>query len=208
MFGTRMCVPNDESLKHEILQEAHNFPYAMHLGSTKILRTLKEHYWWANIKREIATFVSMCLICQQVKVERQKLSSLLQPLSIPEWKLKHITMDFVFKLPRTQSGHNSIWVIVDQLTKSTRFLPIKEKYTLDKLAKLYVNEIMRLHDVPKLGILDWDSRFISRLQNALQEALGTQLNFKTAFIPRQMDNRKDFGRHVEVLCPIIQGKLG
>jgi hypothetical protein len=149
MFGCRLCVPNDDDLKQEILEEAHSSAYAMHPGSTKMFRTLREYYWWPNMKREIAAFVSRCLICQQVKAERQKPSGLLQPLPIPEWKWEHITMDFVFKLPRTQSGHNGIWVIVDRLTKSAHFLPVKERYTLERLASLYVNEVVRLHGVPE-----------------------------------------------------------
>jgi hypothetical protein len=113
MFGTRLCVPNDENLKHEILEETHNSAYVMHLGGTKMYRTLREHYWWPNMKREIAAYVSKCLVCQQVKAEQHKPSGLLQPLPIPKWKWEHITMNFVFKLPQTQSGHDRIWVIVD-----------------------------------------------------------------------------------------------
>ncbi|CAL9005835.1 unnamed protein product, partial [Prunus brigantina] len=98
MVGTRLYVPNDQTLKREILEEAHSSAFAMHPGSTKMYYTLKEHYWWPFMKKEIAEYVSKCLICQQVKAERQKPSGLLQPLPIPEWKWERITMDFVFKL--------------------------------------------------------------------------------------------------------------
>ena len=86
------------------------------------------------MKREIADFVSRCLICQQVKVEHQRPAGLLQPLSIPEWKWEHISMDFVTGLPKSVKGHDAIWVIVDRLTKSSHFLPIKTKFSLDRLA--------------------------------------------------------------------------
>ena len=86
IFGTRLCVPADEALKRDILDEAHNSIFAMHPGSTKMYRTLRGHYWWPGMKRDVAEFVSKCLVCQQVKVERQKPSGLLQPLPIPEWK--------------------------------------------------------------------------------------------------------------------------
>ncbi|VVA38043.1 PREDICTED: retrotransposon, partial [Prunus dulcis] len=102
MVGNRLYVPNDEVLKREILEEAHESVFAMHPGSTKMYHTLREHYWWPFKKKEIAEYVRRCLICQQVKAERQKPSGLLQPLSIPEWKWERLTMDFVFKLPRTQ----------------------------------------------------------------------------------------------------------
>ncbi|KAK9912200.1 hypothetical protein M0R45_036072 [Rubus argutus] len=126
-----------------------------------MFRTLREFYWWPNMKREIAAFVSRCLICQQVK-RNDKTFGLLQPLPIPEWKWEHITMDFVFKLPRTRNGHNGIWVVVDRLTstKSAHFLPVKEKYTLDRLASLYVNEIVRLHGVPESIVSDRDTRLL------------------------------------------------
>ena len=86
------------------------------------------------MKREIADFVSRCLICQQVKVEHQRHAGLLQPLSILEWKWEHISMDFVTGLPKSVKGHDAIWVIADRLTKSSHFLPIKTTFSLDRLA--------------------------------------------------------------------------
>lgn len=100
------------------------------------------------MKTEIATYVSKCLTCAKVKVEYQKPSGLLQQPEIPEWKWERITMDFVTKLPRTASGLDSIWVIVDRLTKSAYFLPIKETDKLEKLTRTYLREIVRLHGVP------------------------------------------------------------
>ncbi|VVA41320.1 PREDICTED: retrotransposon, partial [Prunus dulcis] len=109
MVGNRLYVPHDEALKKEILEEAHSSAFAMHPGSTKMYHTLREHYWWPFMKKEIAEYVRKCLICQQVKAERQKPSGLLQPLPIPEWKWEHLTMDFVFKLPRTRNRHDGVW---------------------------------------------------------------------------------------------------
>ncbi|KAI5316171.1 hypothetical protein L3X38_045347 [Prunus dulcis] len=109
MVGNRLYVPHDEALKREILEEAHSSAFAMHPGSIKMYHTLREHYWWPFMKKEIAEYVRKCLICQQVKAERQKPSGLLQPLPIPEWKWEHLTMDFVFKLPRTRNKHDGVW---------------------------------------------------------------------------------------------------
>uniref|UniRef100_A0A2N9I829 Reverse transcriptase domain-containing protein n=1 Tax=Fagus sylvatica TaxID=28930 RepID=A0A2N9I829_FAGSY len=97
-FGNRLCVPKDSTIKREILEEAHHSPYTVHPGSTKMYRDLREVYWWNNMKREIAHFVEQCLTCQQVKVEHQRPSGLLQPLPIPEWKWENISMDFVFSI--------------------------------------------------------------------------------------------------------------
>ncbi|VVA39016.1 PREDICTED: retrotransposon, partial [Prunus dulcis] len=184
MVGTRLYVPNDEALKREILEEAHSSAFAMHPGSTKMYHTLREHYWWPFMKKEIAEYVRKCLICQQVKAERQKPSGLLQPLPIPEWKWEHLTMDFVFKLPRTRNKHDGVWVIGDRLTKSAHFLPVRANYTLNKLAKLFIDEIVRLHRVPVSITSDRDPRFTSRFWTKLHETFGTQLQFSTAFHPQ------------------------
>ena len=148
VLGQRLCAPGVIELKKEIMEEAHSSAYAMHPGSTKIYKTLKDHYWWRGMKREIAKFVSKCLTCQQIKIEHQKPAGLLQPLSIPEWKWEKITMDFVTGFPWTQRQHDAIWVIVDRLTKSAHFLPVNVEDSLEKMAKLYVDEIVRLHCVP------------------------------------------------------------
>ncbi|XP_071920667.1 uncharacterized protein [Coffea arabica] len=97
-----------------------------------------------------------------MKAEHQKPSGLLQPLEIPEWKWEHITMDFVSGLPRTQKGHDAVWVIVDRLTKSAHFLPVNMKYSMEKLAQLYMDEIVRLHGIPVSIVSDRDPRFVSR----------------------------------------------
>ncbi|KAI5335422.1 hypothetical protein L3X38_025555 [Prunus dulcis] len=109
---------------------------------------------------------------------------LLHPLPIPEWKWERITMDFMFKLPRTQSKHDGVWVIVDRLTKSAHFLPVRANYSLNKLAKIFIDEIVRLHGVPVSIVSDRDPRFTSRFWTKLNEAFGTQLQFSTAFHPQ------------------------
>ena len=134
----------------------------MHPGSTKMYRNLREHFWWDGMKNDIAQFVARCLTCQQVKIEHQRPSGLLQPLSIPQWKWEQISMDFVSGLPRTRRDHDSIWVIVDRLTKSAHFLAIKTTYSLSRLARLFVDEIVRLHGAPVSILSDRDPQFTSR----------------------------------------------
>ncbi|XP_055824359.1 uncharacterized protein LOC129892847 [Solanum dulcamara] len=84
LYQNRLCVPKDENLRKEILDEAHTSPYAMHPGGTKIFQTIKEHYWWNDMKKDIAEFTSSCLVCKHIKVEHQVPTDLLQPLSIPK----------------------------------------------------------------------------------------------------------------------------
>ena len=136
------------------------------------------------MKKEIAEYVSRCGICQQVKIEHQRPAGELQPLPIPEWKWENIAMDFVIGLPKGNEGNDAIWVVVDRLTKSVLFLPIKMTDPIDKLAKLYVNEVIRLHGVPISMVSDRDPRFTSRLWPCLQRALGTEVNLSTAYHPQ------------------------
>ncbi|XP_055802049.1 uncharacterized protein LOC129871191 [Solanum dulcamara] len=144
-------------------------------------QTIKEHYWWNSMKKDIAKFTSRCLVCQQIKAEHQVPTGLLELLSIPEWKWERITMDFVSGLLCTQRNHDAIWVVVDRLTKNAHFLAIKMDYPLEHLAELYVEEIVRLHRVPVSIVSDQDPRFTSRFWTRLQEPLGTRLNFSTSF---------------------------
>jgi hypothetical protein len=183
-IGNRWCVPSDDDLKRTIMDEAHKSSLTVHPGSTKMYKDLHDHFWWPNMKKEIAEYVSRCLTCQQVKAEHRRPPGMLQPLPVPEWKWEHITMDFVSGLPRTTGGHDSIWVIVDRLTKSAHFLPVRTTYSLNRLARLYLQEIVRLHGVPVSIVSDRDPRFVSRFWSGLQEAMGTRLKFSTAFHPQ------------------------
>ena len=131
----------------------------------------------------MAKFVSQCLVCEQVKVEHQNPASLLHSMPILEWKWDHIAMDFITSLPRTSRGHDAIWVIIDHLTKLAHFLPIKKTFPLNWLAKLYFEEIVRLHGIPASIVSNRDLRFTSQLWGALHEALETQLKFNIAFHP-------------------------
>ncbi|KAL0556646.1 hypothetical protein IC582_005160 [Cucumis melo] len=184
LFERRLCVPSDSAVKTELLSEAHSSPFSMHPGSTKMYQDLKRVYWWRNMKREVAEFVSKCLVCQQVKAPRQKPAGLLQPLSIPEWKWENVSMDFITGLPRTLRGFTVIWVVVDRLTKSAHFVPGKSTYTASKWAQLYMSEIVILHGVPVSIVSDRDARFTSKFWKGLQTAMGTRLDFSTAFHPQ------------------------
>nr|GEY60705.1 putative reverse transcriptase domain, ribonuclease H-like domain, aspartic peptidase domain protein [Tanacetum cinerariifolium] len=114
------------------------------------------------MKKDIAVYVSKCFTCLKVKVEHQRPSRLLHQPEIPKWKWERIAMDFVTNLPRTSSGHDTIWVIVDRLTKSAHFLPTREDYKMNRLARLYLNKIVARHGVPISIISDRDSRFTLR----------------------------------------------
>ena len=215
----RIWIPKSGGLRELVIKEAHRTKYSVHPGSDKMYLDLKKQYWWPNMKAEIATFVGKCLTCAKVKVEHQKPSGLLQQPEIPEWKWEMITMDFITKLPKCSSGYDTIWVIVDRLTKSAHFIPIKESYKMERLARIYIQEVVRLHGVPVSIISDRDSRFTSRFWQSLQKALGTQLDMSTAYHP-QTDGQSertiqtledmlracviDFGKSWDAHLPLIE----
>jgi hypothetical protein len=150
----QVCVPGIGGLRKEIMSKAHHSPYIVHPGGTKMYHNVNGSYWWNNMKKDIVKFVEQCLTCQQVKAEHQRPAGKLKPLVIPKWKWDEITMDFILGLPKTPIGEDSIWVVVDHLTKSAHFIPIKVKDPMDKLARLYVQNVVRLHGVPSAIISD------------------------------------------------------
>ncbi|GKC64618.1 putative reverse transcriptase domain-containing protein [Tanacetum coccineum] len=133
-LDNRSWLPCYGDMRSLIMHKSHKSKYSIHPGSVKMYHDLKMLYWWPNIKADIATYVSKCLTCAKVKAEHQRPSGLLVQPNIPEWKWENITIDFITKLPKTVAGYDSIWVIVDRLTKSAYFLPIKEIDSTEKLA--------------------------------------------------------------------------
>jgi hypothetical protein len=147
-FKDRLRVPNVQSIRELILKEAHETAYSIHPGSEKMYQDLKK-FWWYGMKREIVEHVAMCDSYRRIKAEHQRPAGLLQPLQIPQWKWDEIGMDFIVGLPRTRAGYDSIWIVVDRLTKSAHFIPIKTNYSSAVLAELYMSRIVCLHGVPK-----------------------------------------------------------
>ena len=183
-FKDRVWIPRVNNLRDMVLEESHRSKYSIHPGADKMYKDLKEYYWWPGMKKDIALYVGKCLTCSIVKAEHQKPFGLLQQPEIPQWKWEQISMDFVTKLPRTAKGHDSIWVIVDRLTKSAHFLPIREDFKMEKLAQIYIDKIVSLHGVPLSIISDRDSRFTSQFWWMLQKALGTKIDLSTAYHPQ------------------------
>jgi hypothetical protein len=123
------------------------------------------------MKHDVAAHVALCDVCQRVKAEHQRPTGLLQPLKVPEWKWEEIGMDFIMGLPRTQDGYDSIWVIVDRLTKVAHFILVKTTYTGARLAELYISRIVCLHGVPKKIVSDRGTQFTSRFWQKLYELI-------------------------------------
>ncbi|GJS38218.1 reverse transcriptase domain-containing protein [Tanacetum coccineum] len=153
-FFYRIWIPSVGGIRKLIMDEAHTSRYLVHPGADKMYYNLRDLYWWPGIKRDIDEYVSRCLTCSKIKAEHQKPSGFLQQPEIPK------------------------------LTKSAHFLPIREDYKTEKLAKIYTNEIVARHGVPVSIILDRDGRFTSYLWQAFQKALSTRLDMSTAYHPQ------------------------
>ncbi|GJZ29000.1 putative reverse transcriptase domain-containing protein [Tanacetum coccineum] len=180
---------------------------------------LTKLYWWPNMKAIIAEYVGKCLTCSRVKAKCQNPSGLQVQPDIPMWKWERITMDFITKLPKTSNGHDTIWVIVDRLTKSTHFIPTRETDSMETLTRLYIKEIVSRNEVPISIISDHDNYFTSRFWQLLQNALGTQLDMSTAYHPETDGQSKrtiqtledmlracviDFGKGWERQLPLVE----
>ncbi|GKE30011.1 putative reverse transcriptase domain-containing protein [Tanacetum coccineum] len=180
----RSWLPRYGDLRTVIMHESHKSKYSIHPGSDKMYQDMKKLYWWPNMKADIATYVSKCLTCARVKAEHQRPSGLLVQPEIPQWKWDNITMDFVIKLPKSSQGHNTIWVIIDLLTKSAIFTPMRETDSTEKLVRMYIKEVVTRHGIPVSIICDRDPKFASHFWRSLQKALGTSLDMSTAYHPQ------------------------
>ncbi|GJZ88647.1 putative reverse transcriptase domain-containing protein [Tanacetum coccineum] len=187
-------VPLKGEVRTLIMDEAHKSKYSVHPGADKMYYDLRDRYWWPGMKKDIAEYVSKCLTCLKVKAEHQRPSGLLQQPEIPVWKWEGIAMDFVTKLPRTSSGHDTIW-IVDRLTKSAYFLPMREDYKMERLARLYLNEIV-WYDFGKKGNLA-PRLCIRPIENI--EKVGTDGLDSVRFVPRRVGRCPCHFQRVETL---------
>nr|GEV28571.1 putative reverse transcriptase domain-containing protein [Tanacetum cinerariifolium] len=175
---SRSWLPCYNDLRSMIMHESYKSKYSIHPGSEKMYQDMKKLYWWPNMKADIATYVSKCLTYAEVNAKHQRPSGLLVQPAIPVWKWDNITMYFITKLPKSSKGFDTIWVIIDRLTKSAHFLPIRKNNPMDKLARLYLDRIVTRHGTPVSIICDRDGRFTSNFWKTFKKALGTNLDMR------------------------------
>jgi hypothetical protein len=183
-FEDRLVVPKNPELRKKLLDEAHLSKFSMHPGNNKMYHDLRSLYWWTRMKREIAKYISECDTCQRVKTSHLKVAGTLQPLPIPSWKWEDLNMDLIVGLPNTSRHHDSIWVIVDRLTKTTHFLPVHNTHRAEKYAEIYIDQIVRLHGIPRTIVSDRGAPFVARFWEQLQESLGTHVIRSSAYHPQ------------------------
>jgi hypothetical protein len=176
-FKDRLCVPNIKSIRELILKEAHETAYSIHPGSEKMYQDLKKRFWWYRMKRDIAEYVAICDSCHRIKADHHRPAGLLQPLYIPHWKWDEIGIDFIVDLPHTRASYDSIWVVVDRLTKVAHFIPVKTTYNSAVLAELYMPWIVCLHGGPMKIISDRGTQFTYHLWQQLQVGHTLEVQF-------------------------------
>jgi hypothetical protein len=183
-FEQCLVVPVDPELRKEIFDEAHLSKFSIHPGSTKMYQDLRKNFWWSNMKADIAKYVAECDTCHRVKASHLKSAGVLQPLTIPLWKWDDTSMDFIVGLPLTARKKDSIWVIVDRLTKTAHFIAVHTTYSVQDYAELYVDQIVCLHRIPKTIVSDRGTQFVARLWKQLHESLGTKLIRSSTYHPQ------------------------
>jgi hypothetical protein len=183
-FGKRLVVPVDPEIRKTIFDEAHMSKFSIDPGSTKIYQDLKQNFWWSNMKVDIAKYVAECDTCHRMKASHLKSACVLQPFSITMWKWDDISMDFVVGLPLILRKKDSIWVIVDRLTKTAHFIAVHTTYSLQQCAELYMDQIVRLHGILKTIISDRGTQFVARFWEQLHECLGTKLIRSSSYHPQ------------------------
>jgi hypothetical protein len=181
----RICIPNDDSIKQQLLREHHDTRVAGHLGRDKTAALLRRHYWWPGLDRSVREYIKTCPACQRNKANNQAPAGLLQPLPTPENRWDEVTMDLITQLPKTARGFDAIITFTDRLSKMVHFAPTTT--TVDdapSVAQIFFDTIFRHHGLPLRIISGRDPRFASHFWRSLFHLTGTKLAMSTAFHPQ------------------------
>ncbi|MCO5593344.1 hypothetical protein L7F22_047355 [Adiantum nelumboides] len=179
LHGNRLCIKH--SLREKVMYKSHAPPYAGHRGIQGTLRAIETYFYWPTMKRDILDYVSKCVVCQKTKFDRGKQPGLLQPLPIPDSPWESISMDFIFGLPKLNTG---IWTIVDRFRKQAHFIPVKKTIKAHQMATLFISQIFKYHGLPSSIVSDRDPRMTSNFWKGLFENLRIRLNFSPAYHPQ------------------------
>jgi len=181
--GNVLYVPGNKEMIRKILFLHHDSDTSGHFGFEKTYEGIKKHYYWENMISDIRNYISGCDTCQRVKPSNQHPQGLLSPLPIPEGTWEVISMDFVTGLPKTPRNMDSIFVVIDKLSKMAHFIPTTKDVSAEGVARLFLDQIFKYHGLPKCIISDRDSKFTSQFWKSLMELIGINMNLSTANHP-------------------------
>jgi hypothetical protein len=192
-----MCIPQSQELRKQIISKGHDSKIAAHFGIEKTYQLLYKSFFWPNMYKDIEKYIRTCDSCQKSKPMNQSQTGLLQPLEIPKNCWSEITMDFITHLPRTKSGHDALFVIIDKLSKRMHIVPTRSTATAKDTAQLFFNGIFRHHGLPKKIVSDRDPKFLSSFWKELFKCLGTRLAMSTAYHPQTDGQTERANRVIE-----------
>ena len=203
----RIIVPDNQEIKTSVLKEIHCVPYAGHPGYVRTLEIVKRHFYWSHMTPEVRSFVLDCPVCQVEKGSSQKPAGQLVPLEIPQRKWDHVVIDFVVGLP-VQDGLDTICTVVDKATKMCHFLPCRESISAKQVAKMYWENVGKLHGIPSVIISDRDVRFTSKFWRELWRILGTDIRMGSGFHPQSSGQVEIFNKLLEQTLRCTVHQLG
>jgi hypothetical protein len=170
-------------MRENLLKEKHSRGLAGHFGHDKTFSKLNSSYYWLGMRTYVKKFVDRRKKFQHMKGKRQN-TGLYQPLPIPERPWDTMSMDFILRLPRTQRGYDSIFVVVDRFSKMAHLIPCQKTSDVTHIANLFFKEVVRLHGLPKSIISDRDTKFVGHFWRTLWKNLGTSFSFSSAYHPQ------------------------
>jgi len=179
----KVYVPKDDILRAEIIRLHHDTPVGEHGGQWKMVELVTQNFWWPGVTKEVKQYVEGCDSCQRNKNHTEQPAGKLMSNSIPEKPWTYISADFITKLPIAQ-GYNSILVVVDRLTKMVYFIPTIEKTLAEGLARLFRDNVWKLHGLPESIVLDRGLQFTAGIMQKLNRMLGIESKLSTAFHPQ------------------------
>ena len=178
----RVYVPKDEKLRVEIIRLHYNTAIAGHGGQWKTVELVTRNYWWPGVTKEVKRYVEGCDQCQRMKNRAEMPVGKLRPNQVPERPWQHILVDFITKLP-VSKGHDSILVVCDRFSKMSHFVAMTEKTTAEGLARLFRDNMWKLHGLPESVISDRGPQFAAGMMKELNKMLGIEMKLSTAYHP-------------------------
>ena len=197
-FRGRVCVPDDAQLRRTLLREMHETEYSGHFGIRRTLDAVSRLYFWPRMSRDVRSFVQGCRVCQKSKVLGQRPAGELVPLPVPTRRWEDVSMDLITHLPVSpDTGHDSVVVFVDRLSKMTHFVPTHHTVDAPGLAELYIQHVFRLHGVSRRVVSDRDSKFTSDFWRHVFKRLGTKLHMSSGYHPQTDGQTERMNRTLE-----------
>ena len=185
----KIYVPKDEELRAEVVWLHHNVPTAGHGGRWKMVELVTRNYWWPEVTRDVGKYVEGYNLCQRMKNRTEEPAGKLKLSKVPQKTWMHLIVDFITKLP-VVVGKDAVLVVYDQLSKMTHFVATTEGTSAEELARLFRDNVWKLHGLPESVVSDRGLQFVAELTKELNRMLGIKTKLSTAFYP-QMDGQME-----------------